>query len=124
VQKIKLPVSFKDRRGKIIDLLEGEDIDAVTIVTFKKGAVRGNHHHKKTTQWNYLISGKIKMISLESGSKPVAAILKKGDFMAALPNDHHTLIALEESELLVLTRGPRGGKDYESDTYRAKGLRR
>ncbi len=124
MQKIKLLVSFRDKRGKIIDLLEDENIGAVTIVTFKKGAVRGNHHHKKTTQWNYLISGKIKMISLGPGSRPVEAILKKGDFMVALPNEHHTLMALEESELLVLTKGTRGGKEYESDTYRAKGLRK
>ena len=30
----------------------------------------------------------------------------------------HALHALEDSVLLILTRGPRGGEDYESDTYR------
>jgi quercetin dioxygenase-like cupin family protein len=118
MEKISLPVSFQDDRGKIIDLLENEMINAVTLINFKKNSVRANHYHKKTTQWNYLISGKINFFSQEPGKDVIETIMHKGDFIVSLPNDHHALKALEDSVLMVFTKGPRGGKEYESDTFR------
>ena len=41
MKKINLKIAFKDRRGKIIDLVEGEKINAITSITIKKGAIRG-----------------------------------------------------------------------------------
>lgn len=117
MEKITVKVSFKDKRGAIMDLLS-EKLDAVTIITFRKGAARGNHYHKKTTQWNYLLSGKMKFYCQKPGGKLVTFTAKKGDFIVAGPNEKHALKALENSELLVLTKGPRGGKEYESDTFR------
>ena len=37
---------FEDARGQIIDILENEPIECVTIISSKKGMVRGNHYHK------------------------------------------------------------------------------
>lgn len=118
MKKISLMVSFHDKRGQIIDLIQNENINAITIVTFSKGAVRGNHYHKETTQWNYLMSGKIKFVSQIPGKDIVETIMVKGDFIMAAPSERHALVGLEESELLVLTKGPRGGKEYEVDTFR------
>ena len=47
---IDLKPAFSDDRGHIIDLIDNEEINAVTIVTFTKGAVRANHYHKHTIQ--------------------------------------------------------------------------
>ena len=118
METIKVMVSFNDNRGQIIDLIQNENINAVTIVTFTKGAVRGNHYHKETFQWNYLISGKIKLVSQIPGKDVVETIMKKGDLVVTGPNERHALVGCEESELLVLTKGPRGGKEYERDTFR------
>ena len=35
-----------------------------------------------------------------------------------IPMEKHALVGLEDSEMLVFTEGPRGGKEYESDTFR------
>lgn len=118
METIKVTVSFNDNRGQIIDLIQDENINAVTIVTFTKGAVRGNHYHKETFQWNYLISGKIKLVSQIPGKDVVETIMKKGDLVVTEPDERHALVGCEESELLVLTKGPRGGKEYERDTFR------
>jgi quercetin dioxygenase-like cupin family protein len=115
---IEVAPSFVDERGEIIDLLENESINAVTIVTFKKGAVRGNHYHKHTSQWNYLISGKIKLVTQNLAGGREEAVMKRGDFVLLGPNVRHALVGVEDSELIVFTQGPRGGKEYESDTYR------
>ncbi len=118
MKKISLTVSYHDERGKITDLIENESINAVTVITFQKGAVRANHYHRETSQWNYVMSGMIKLITRMAGEGRVETILRKGDFALTVPEEHHALVGLEDSELLVLTRGPRGGKEYESDTYR------
>ena len=55
MKKINLKINFQDHRGKIIDIIENEKINAITLITIKKGKIRGNHYHKKTYQWNYVI---------------------------------------------------------------------
>ena len=87
-------------------------------MTFKKGAVRGNHFHKETTQWNYVVSGSIKLVTQSPGGEVVESTMRPGDLAATLPNVRHTLVGLEDAVVFVFTKGPRGGKEYESDTFR------
>lgn len=115
---INLGISFKDARGEIIDLIENETINAVTMITFKKDAIRANHYHKHTFQWNYVLSGEIKLVTQMPEQEIIETILEKGQFAVTIPEERHALKALKDSELLVLTKGPRGGKEYENDTFR------
>ncbi len=119
MNSIPLKINFQDERGTIVDMLENENINAVTLITFSKGAVRGNHFHKKTTQYNYVTKGKIKLVTQVDGEEVKTTILNSGDFCVTPPMEKHALVGIEEgSELMVFTRGPRGGKEYESDTFR------
>jgi quercetin dioxygenase-like cupin family protein len=118
MKKIEVPVSFQDKRGDIIDLLQDEKIDAVTLITFEKNAVRANHFHQATTQWNYVLSGAIKIAGQMPEKEVEEIIMNAGDMVVTIPHERHALKALEKSTLLVLTKGPRGGKEYESDTFR------
>ena len=118
MRKIKNRIIYKDERGLIIDLLEGKKINAITFVSQKKGRVRGNHLHKKTIQWNYLIKGKIELVTKKRNSKPKKIILFKGDLAETSKNEAHATKALKDSELLVFTQGPRSGRNYEKDTFR------
>ncbi|MFM7024376.1 MAG: cupin domain-containing protein [Flavobacteriales bacterium] len=118
MKKIDVPVSFEDSRGKIIDLVENEEINAITRITFTKGAVRANHYHKKTYQYNYVVSGKIELVTQFEDGPINSVILGPGDFALTVPMEKHALKAHEDADLLVFTRGPRGGKEYESDTFR------
>lgn len=118
MKKIELAVTFSDDRGDIIDLLENENINAITLISFKKGAIRANHYHKATTQWNYVISGKVRLVSQIPGEEVVETLMLPGEFTVTGPNDRHALVGIEESQVMVFTKGPRGGKEYESDTFR------
>ena len=118
MKKIKLKPAFEDDRGTITDILDHEPIDAVTMITFTKGAVRANHYHKETVQWNYLISGELLYRSRDKKSKISNTTMKPGDFAVSAAGEVHAMKGLKKSLLLVLTRGPRGGADYESDTFR------
>ena len=118
MEKIILEPAHTDGRGVITDLLQDETINAVTIISFAKGAVRGNHYHKETYQWNYVLSGTIKIITQMHNQEKVETIMNTGDFVVTMPNESHVLMAIEKSKLLVLTKGPRGGDNYEKDTFR------
>ncbi len=120
MKKIKSKINFKDARGKIVDLLEKKNINAVTFITQKKEKIRGNHYHKKTIQWNYLLKGKIIIYAKLKNKKTSTITLKPGDLVVTNKNESHAIKAIKDSEFLVFTQGPRGGKEYENDTFRLK----
>lgn len=109
---------FKDERGKITDIMGKEVIEYVTIISSKKGAIRGNHYHKKSVQYTFVLKGRLKLLTQIGNKKIDTKTIKEGDLVHTPPMEKHALVALEDSELLVLTRGPRGGEKYETDTYR------
>ena len=114
----KIESVFSDARGEITDILTKEVIEYVTLITSVEGAVRGNHYHKETFQHIYMLKGRINVLTQKPGAEVESVILESGDLVENPPMEAHTMIALEDSEFMVFTRGPRGGEDYESDTYR------
>ena len=119
-----LKSNFKDKRGLILDIFINKPKDHCTLVTFNKNAVRGNHFHKKRTQYSFLISGKLIFVSCrvdKNGKilgKPKKEILKKNTLITHKPYHAHAFKALAPSNLLAFADGMRGGKNYEKDTYR------
>ena len=106
-----------DGRGEIFDLITDELISSVSFITFTHNAIRGNHIHSKTSQWNYVVSGEIFVI-IDSNGNREEATFHTGDLFLIPPGEAHAMRASESSELMVFTMGPRGGKDFESDTFR------
>ncbi len=104
----------KDARGIIKDLLIGEK-GAATYITFEKGAVRGNHMHKKTVQHDFILSGKLMCYS---GDKQW--IVKAGEIITHPVKVPHAYKALEKSEMISLVYGPRKGEEYSVDTFKLK----
>jgi quercetin dioxygenase-like cupin family protein len=114
----KITSDFEDERGAIADILRQEPIDYFTVITSKKGALRGNHVHKETVQYVYVMDGRLKALSQMPGEPVRTAVLGKGDLIVNMPQEGHAFEALEDTTFLVLTRGPRGGENYEDDTFR------
>jgi dTDP-4-dehydrorhamnose 3,5-epimerase-like enzyme len=119
MNKIKAKINYKDKRGVISDLIEKEKISSITYISFYKNKIRANHYHKKTIQWNYVISGKVLFVS-KINNKIKKIVGKKNDLIKIEAREHHAIKSLKYSEILVFTKGPRGGKEFESDTYRLK----
>ncbi len=117
IQKTK--VNFKDARGEIRDLITKTSVDAVTLITCAKGSVRGNHYHKKTVQYDYVISGKFYLYTKPMpNGKTIRRVLKAGDVAFHPAMEAHAFKAIEETVFISLTKGPRNGADYEKDTIR------
>lgn len=112
-------INFKDKRGTITDIFSNNPKDHCTIIFSKKGAVRGNHYHKKSTQYTFVVSGQLTMLSQKNGEKKIYKhTLKTNDIMIHKPKEIHTLIADKDTIFLAFADGVRGGKDYEKDTFR------
>jgi len=111
-------IAIEDERGRITDVLENETIEHVTLISSKKGAIRGNHYHKESVQYTFVLKGSLKLLTQMPGGEVETAIIGPGDLAFTPPMEKHALVALEDSEFLILTRGPRGGQNYEKDTYR------
>lgn len=114
---------FCDKRGKITDIIQHTPLDSVTIITCVSGAVRANHYHKESIQYAYVLSGRMLALAQSSDGSVEKAELVAGDLLETPPLERHALQALEDSVLLIITRGPRGGKGYEDDTFRVPPLR-
>ena len=124
--KKKLKNNFKDKRGAIIDIFTNEPKDHCTLVTFNKSAIRGNHFHKKTIQYSFVISGKLKMFTAKVSNKGLLVGKIKKDIVSSntliehKPYIAHAFKAIKKSNLLAFVNGKRGGKNYEKDTFRLK----
>jgi quercetin dioxygenase-like cupin family protein len=108
----------EDDRGSIFDLEFDESIGAVGHVTFEQDAVRGNHIHNRTTQWNYIVSGSLTATVVDVDGARHDVELRPGDLLKVGPGEAHAFKALEPTHMMVFTMGPRAGKEYESDTFR------
>jgi len=115
---VRIQCTQRDARGEITDIMVNEKIDYVTLITSAKGSVRGNHYHKETVQWVYILDGRMKFLTQMPGGPVVATVLEKGDLAVTEPMERHAMIGLEDYSFLVFTRGIRGGEDYEKDTFR------
>ena len=111
-------VNFTDARGEIRDILM-EEVDAVTYITCTKDAVRGNHYHEKTDQWDYILSGTFQCFARKGFEGDIEMeVVKKGDRIYHPAGVHHAYKALEFAEMLSFTKGPRRGTEYEKDVIR------
>jgi len=111
-------VAFADDRGTITDLIEQEAFDSASLITTTAGAVRGNHYHLETYQVIYVISGRLRVVTRLPGEEIVVHEADAGDLVRTPPAEHHAIQAVTDAAMFVLTRGPRGGQSYESDTFR------
>jgi quercetin dioxygenase-like cupin family protein len=117
IQKIKN--SFKDKRGVIKDVLVNMPMDTITYIESKAGAVRGNHYHKKSIQYDYIIDGEMISVSRDGfNGKTTRKKVSAGDLVLHPKNNHHAYKAIKDSKFISVTKGPRRGKDYEKDVFR------
>ncbi len=109
---------FADERGEITDIVENELFDSLTVLTTRKGAVRGNHYHKETTQYTYVLEGRCRYFYRKPGEGVSSEVVGKGDLIVSPPLESHAFQAMEDAVLLAFCKGPRAGTQYETDTFR------
>lgn len=123
---IELPLeSHADERGIINDIFYNTDINHVAIIDSRPNVLRGNHYHKLTTQHMLITKGSLeywyKMVDSDQPAQMVMA--REGDLITTPPMEIHALVITDEgNQFIVFSEGKRGGKDYESDTFRTDSI--
>lgn len=123
MKKTVIKVATKDSRGDISDIFYNHPIDHVAVINSKKGVFRGDHYHKLTTQYIYMTKGSLRYYYRkvdEDNSKVKSVVIEEGEMVSTGPNEVHALEILEDNQFIAFSEGKRGGKDYESDTFRVK----
>ena len=68
---------FKDKRGLIADVIYNNQINHIAYITTNKNGIRGNHYHKKTTQYTFVLDGRIKYYHKNKSAKKVSQLTQK-----------------------------------------------
>lgn len=118
MQVTRVKPVHKDHRGVITDILDDVPVECVTILSTKKGAVRGNHYHKKTTQYVYVVDGRFRLYTQSPGEPVRRRVVGRGYLVVTPPHERHAFLALEDSVIIACAHGPRIGAQYEADTFR------
>ncbi len=119
----KIRIATEDSRGDIADIFYKHPVDHVAIINSRKGVFRGDHYHKFTTQHMYMSRGSLRYYYRkvnEENDKVKSVVVKQGEMVTTPPYEVYALEILENNQFIVFSEGKRGGKDYESDTYRVK----
>ena len=122
----KKKINQKDKRGFILDIFINKPKDHCSLMSFEKNSVRGNHFHKKSIQYSFILEGKFLMITSKVNKngkylgKKNRKIVKKNDLITHKPFVAHAFKAKTRSKMLAFADGLRGGKNYEKDTFRLK----
>lgn len=114
----QLRPAFTDDRGSITDILN-LPVNHIGIIDFNPGALRAKHYHKQSIQYDYILSGRIRLIvCLPDGSEREDHILLPGMATEIPPGIVHTYIAEERSAMIDVTTISRADEGYENDTVR------
>ena len=110
-----------DERGSIVDIFYKGNIEHVAVITSEPNVLRGNHYHKESTQHMLMTKGYLeywyKPVDSDESAKMVVANV--GDIISTPPNEIHALVIRQlGNQFIVFSEGTRGGKEYESDTFR------
>jgi dTDP-4-dehydrorhamnose 3,5-epimerase-like enzyme len=116
---------FNDDRGSITDIFYKANMNHGCVIANQPGAVRGNHYHKFTTQYTFVMSGTLTYYSKNIKDSQSANVFNAvaGDMIVSEPFEIHAMRAGSDGcTFLAFAEGPRGGEDYESDTYRVEDI--
>lgn len=123
---IQKKINQKDKRGYILDIFVKDPKDHCSIVSFNDKAIRGNHFHKKSKQYSFILEGRLLMITSKVDrngkyiGKKIRKIVKKNCLIIHKPFIAHAFKAQTKSKILAFADGLRGGRNYEKDTFRLK----
>lgn len=127
-----LEIAFRDERGEITNIIQGEDIEHVALITSKKGSIRARHFHPKgNTQRMFCVIGKYIVTTQEvtpdgklvPGTRRVA-LVQAGDLTEVPPLTAHGYYFLsEESIALNINTKKREPHGYGQHTIFCPALR-
>ncbi len=122
IKKIKV---LKDNRGWLAEIIKPEDVETkdfglVLITTALPGKTKGNHYHKRKTEWYCVIKG-IGLLTLTNLNTKEKKEIQIGEGNMVLvkipPFTHHILKNIGKEELYLLAYVNESFNKADPDTY-------
>lgn len=124
IQEKKLIVK-SDHRGWLAEIIRPEDVrnpefGHLLITTAKPGQVKGNHYHKRKTEWYCVIKGNGVLTIINNKSKEKKEIVVGEDNLSLIeipPNHTHLIKNSGNEDLYLLTYTNEPFNELDTDTY-------
>ena len=99
------PYIRTDARGTFIEIINGDDAwRSINWGKMKKGAVMGNHYHKKNTAFFSILQGEARVEVWKKGKKKQSYCIRSNQGIFFMPYDIHTVTFLKPSSYLLLKK--------------------
>ncbi len=125
--KIKKLKVNQDERGMVVEIIRREDTEEgkpfgqVYLTTANPGYIKGNHYHKRKTEWFCVIKGKGELILRDLKSKELKKILmddEKNFLLVKIPpNVAHAIRNIGSEVLYLLAYIDEPYNPDDPDTY-------
>jgi quercetin dioxygenase-like cupin family protein/SAM-dependent methyltransferase len=115
----KIDPAFMDERGVIVDFVN-TNLKHVGMITTEEKVVRGNHYHKKSNQYTYILSGSFEVL-LAPSNQPAnvkKVVVRAGEMISIPSGVIHQFKAIERSVMIEMDTESREGSGYEDDLFR------
>lgn len=108
----------RDSRGVFREILTGFPAGTVVCGQMGAGAVMGNHYHRRTRVFFYLLTGKVgvRTVDVESGATD-KFLLSENQGVVLEPGESHAIRFLVDSEFLMLKSLPYDPEDPDTFGY-------
>ena len=118
-QKYKVGKIFKDKRGWLKKILNGNFSSCIEVYS-KKNSIRANHYHKKDKHFIYIISGEILYFyrNRKKNAKTKFKLMKKNDLFFTPAMQEHMTYFTKNTHFLAFSTRKRTQFDYEKDLIR------
>ena len=98
---IKLKKNFKDKRGYISDIFYKKNINHVSLISSKKGSIRGNNYFKNNYQYIFNLGNSFEYWYKKVDRKRLyKKIVKKNQLIETPPYEVHALKFITDNQLI------------------------
>ena len=121
--KIKKLDKLTDDRGWLAEILsdkdsDGKELGLVLITTAHPGKTKGNHYHKRKTEWYCVISGKGLLRVWNDSEKEEMELSSVDLALVEIPTGYfHSITNIGEEELHLLAIVSESFNEGDPDTY-------
>ena len=119
---IKIPQTFTDRRGTIMNIADGS-LGDVAYITSLAGSIRANHLHKQDWHLTFLITGEMNYEWQDPDEEKQNNLraITVGQLIFTPPNTPHKMTFTQNSTFIAISRMNRSHKEYSADTIALEG---
>ena len=114
---IKIPQTFTDGRGIIMNIADGS-LGDVAFITSNSGSIRANHLHKQDWHLTFLIDGGMnyEWQDTNKGQQNNQTTVTSGQLIFTPPNTPHKMTFTQNSTFIAISRLNRSHELYSADT--------